>query len=188
MELTYIVIILFVVLFYGWYASIIMKRNAVLRALSGIDVQLKKRSNLLPGILKVAKKFMDKEVQLLNDVTAMRSKAHESYDPKHQDSVKKHLEHVGNLDKSLSQLMVNVENYPELKSDQTMIEAQRTFNEVEEQIAASRRFYNSSVTSLNNAIEIFPGSLIANIVGVKSMPFYEVEDSFKSPIDVDTIM
>lgn len=187
MEPVHILIVLLVML-YLWYINLIFKRNAVRRALSGIDVQLKKRSNLLPGILKIAKKFMDKEVALLEEVTAMRSKAQKSYDPKNADSVKEHLQVAGQLDKSLGQFMVNVENYPELKSDQTMINAQATFNEVEEQIAASRRFYNSAVTSLNNAVEIFPGNILANIVGVKPMPFYEADDSSKTPIDTDNYL
>lgn len=181
----FLVAIAVAVIFYIWYMSIIIKRNNVLQALSGIDVQLKKRSNLLPSILKIAKKFMEKEISLIEDVTAMRSKSQKNYDPKDQDSVKQHLGHVGQLDRSLGQFMVSVENYPELKSDQTMIKAQQTFNEVEEHIAAARRFYNASVTELNNAVEIFPGNILASLIGIKPMPFYEVDEGSKKPVDVD---
>lgn len=185
MDTLTLVIILFVGALYLWYISIVTKRNNVLKALSGIDVQLKKRSNLLPGILKIAKKFMEKEIALLENVTAMRSKTLKEYDPKDQASVKEHLTHAGKLDQSLSQFMVNVENYPELKSDQTMIKAQQTFNEVEEHIAAARRFYNAAVTSLNNSVEIFPGNILARLVNIKPMPFYEVDEASKKPVDVD---
>ena len=184
MELIYILAIV-LALGYLWYVNLIFKRNSVRRALSGIDVQLKKRSNLLPNILKIAQKFMTQEVALLEEVTRMRSKVQKDYDSKDASSIKQHLQHAGQLDKSLSQLMINVENYPELKSDQTMLNAQATFNEVEEQIAAARRFYNSAVTNLNNAVEIFPGNLIAKLAGIKSMPFYEADISAKTPIDTD---
>lgn len=184
MELIYVLAIILILL-YIWYINLIFKRNSVKRALSGIDVQLKKRSNLLPEILKIAKKFMDKEIKLLEEVTAMRSNALNSYDSKNADSVKTHLQDISKFDKSLSQFMVNVENYPELKSDQSMLNAQATFNEVEEQIAAARRFYNSAVTSLNNAVEIFPGNILAKFVGIRPMPFYETEDNSKQVIDAD---
>lgn len=184
MELIYILII-FVVGFYLWYINLVFKRNAVRRALSGIDVQLKKRSNLLPNILKIAKKFMEQEVALLKEVTALRARAQKPYDSKDAASIEQHLKAVRDLDTSVGQLMVNVENYPELKSDQTMINAQRTFNEVEEQIAAARRFYNSAVTELNNMVEIFPGNVLANLVGIKSMPFYQADKNATKPINTD---
>lgn len=185
METVTLIALVAIIIFYLWYISLVVKRNAALKALSGIDVQLKKRSNLLPNILKIAKKFMESEIDLIADVTAMRSKVNKSYNQKDNDSVKQHLDNVASLDKSLGQLMVNVENYPELKSDQTMINAQKTFNEVEENIAAARRFYNASAASLNNAVEIFPGNIIAKVVNIKSMPFYEADANAKNPIDTD---
>ena len=72
--------------------------------------------------------------------------------------------------------MVSVENYPQLKSDQTMMTAMQTYNEVEEHIAAARRFYNSAVLELNNAVEIFPSSVVALIINIKKMPFFEIEN------------
>jgi LemA protein len=84
--------------------------------------------------------------------------------------------------------MITVENYPDLKSDQTMLQAQKTYNEIEEQIAAARRFYNSAVTSLNNSIEIFPGNLLANLAKAKIMPFYETDEDSKAPIDASKFL
>ena len=84
----------------------------------------------------------------------------------------------------MGQIMVAVENYPQLKSDQTMMTAMHTYNEVEEHIAAARRFYNASVNDLKNAVEIFPGNVIAGMIGVKAdMPFFEAEASAKKAID-----
>lgn len=171
------------VLAYIWYASLIGKRNKALEALSGIDVQLKLRSNLIPNILKIAKKFMEHEKSLLEEITALRSQADQDYDKKDGDAVKEHIAAVEQLGGKMSQLMVQVEAYPDLKSDTSMLQAQQTYNEVEAKIAAARRFYNSAVTALNNSIQIFPGNIIANIANVSEMPFYEVDEASRAPVD-----
>jgi LemA protein len=184
------IIILIVVLSisYIWYASIVAKKNKVKESLSGIDVQLKKRSNLIPNILKIAKKFMEHEKELITKVTQLRSKADADYDLGDAESVKSHLKNVGALDQGLGQLMISVEAYPDLKSDKSMLQAQRTYSEVEEHIAAARRFYNASVTSLNNSIEIFPGNILANFAKAKAMPFYKTDELSKSPIDASQFL
>jgi LemA protein len=183
-----IIILAALALAYFWYASIISKRNKALEALSGIDVQLKKRSNLIPNILKIAKKFMDHEKALFVEVTRLREKLAEGYDQKDPNKVKEHLATAEDLSSKMSGFMVQVENYPDLKSDQTMIQAQQTYNEVEAQISAARRFYNSAVSALRNAIQIFPGNIIAKIAGVSSMPFYEADEESKKPIDASSIL
>lgn len=173
---------------YFWYVGIISKRNMVKESLSGIDVQLKKRSNLIPNILKIAAKFMEHEKSLIEDVTKLRTKVDQNYDRNDIESVKSHLQNVSALDQNLGKLMISVEAYPELKSQETMLQAQRTYNEVEEQISAARRFYNSSVTILNNSVEIFPGNIIAFIAGVKSMPFYKADEASTGKIDADKFL
>ncbi len=173
---------------YGWYAGIVTKKNKVFEALSGIDVQLKKRSNLIPNILEIAKKFMAHEKELLTKITELREKIEQDYDTADAAKVKQHLKDAGALDQSMGQFMIQVENYPDLKSDATMLQAQQTYNEVEEHIAAARRFYNASVTDLNNAIQIFPGNLLAGYAGAKEMPFYEADDSARQPISAADIL
>ena len=170
---------------YIWYASIISKRNKALEALSTIDVQMKMRFDLVPNILKIARKFMDHEKALLTEITALREQADASYDHKDQAAVQEHLAAAEKLTSKMGQFMVQVENYPDLKSDQTMIQAMQTYNEAEAQISAARRFYNSAVTSLNNAVQIFPGNLIGNMAGVAPMPFFEAPDAVREPIDAD---
>ena len=92
-----------------------------------------------------------------------------------------------NLDNQIAakmgQLMVNVENYPQLKADGTMMQAMQTYSEVEEHIAAARRFYNSAVNELNNAVEIFPSSLIAAMIGIKSYPFFETDEQSRQSVN-----
>lgn len=173
---------------YVWYASLIGKRNRALESLSTIDVQLKQRFDLIPNILKIAKKFLDHEKGLLTEITALREHAAAPYDKTNADAVKDHLATAQTLAGKMGNLMLSVENYPDLKSDATMIQAMQTYNEVEAQITAARRFYNSSVTELNNAVQIFPGNIIAGLAGVKAMPFFEVEEAAKAPIDAGSIL
>lgn len=84
--------------------------------------------------------------------------------------------------------MINVENYPQLKSDATMVQAMQTYAEVEEHIAAARRFYNSAVNELNNAVEIFPSSAIAGMLNIKAKPFFEVQENERRPINASDIL
>ncbi|ABX51538.1 MULTISPECIES: LemA family protein [Shewanella] len=168
---------------YLWYVSLVKKRNTALEALSGIDVQLTKRADLVPNILKIAKRFMDHEKSLLTEITELRTQLSNNYNKADPSAVKEHLVQAERLNDKMGALMVNVENYPELKSDNTMLQAMQTYNEVEAHISAARRFYNSAVSELNTAVEIFPGSIIASMASIKVMPFYEVSEAAKAPVD-----
>jgi LemA protein len=166
---------------YGIYVSLIQKRNKVKEAMSGIDVQLNKRYSLIPNILTIANKFMEHERGLMEEITALRSKA---------SGIKADANTIGekiNLDNQIAtkmgQLMVNVEQYPQLKSDETMMQAMQTYAEVEEHIAAARRFYNSAVNELNNSVEIFPSSVIAGMCGIKSYPFFEATEIARQEVN-----
>lgn len=173
---------------YFWYVSIIGKRNKALESLSGVDVQLKQRSNLIPNILKIANKMMEHERELMEEITKLRESAEKDYDPTAADQVKSHLQSSEALAGKMGQFMLRMEQYPDIKSDQTMVQAQQTYNEVEAQIAAARRFYNASVTSLNNSVQIFPGNIIASMAGVSEMPFYEADEAAKAPVDADAFL
>ena len=173
-------------LLYFWYASIISRRNKVHESFSSIDVQLKKRTDLVPNILKIASKFMDHEKSLLEEITALRTEVLKSAErgDNHQERFKLEAQ----LQDKLSGLMVSVENYPDLKSQETMVEAQRVYSDVEENISAARRSYNANVTALRNSIQIFPGSLIAAMAGVKNEPMFEIADTDRKPVDASNFL
>ena len=177
-----------VILLYVWYARIVRNKNQVYEALAGIDVQLKNRSNLIPNILSIAKKFMEHERELISSVTKLRTQSIADYDSGDAQAVKEHMELASALTSEMGKLMISVEAYPELKSDQTMQQAQLSYNEVETKIAAARRFYNSAVSQLNNSIEIFPGNIVARYANVSSMPFYEADEGSKAPVDAASIL
>ena len=187
MEILLIIIGALSLFLYIWYAKIISRRNAAQSALSSIDVQLTKRSELIPNILAIAKRFMEHEKSLIEEVTSLRAKATEGYDESNPESVAQHFSTSGALGSQMGKLMISMEAYPDLKSDTSMVTAQQTYNEVEAQIAAARRFYNSSVAELNNSIEIFPGSLLAGIANSKTMPFFEADEVALQPVNASEI-
>lgn len=161
------------ILAYLWYVSLIKKRNTCKDALSGIDVQLTKRASLIPNILKIAQKYMEHEASLLAEITSLRSQIKQSYNQGDAKQISLHLQQAELLDGNMAQLMVNIESYPELKADATLQQAILSYNEIGEHISAARRFYNAAVTELNNAVGVFPGSIIASIANVRIQPFFE---------------
>jgi len=183
-----LVILVVLITVYVLYARIIKNKNQVYEALSGIDVQLKNRNNLIPNILQIAKKFMEHEKDLISSVTELRTKSDTNYDEGDPEAVKAYMKMASALGAEMGKLMISVEAYPDLKSDKTMQQAQLSYNEIETKIAASRRFYNASVKQLNNSIEIFPGNLIAPYAKASVMPFYETDEASKAPVDASSIL
>ena len=176
-----LVVFAIVVIFglYGSYVNVIKSKNAVLEALSSIDVQLKKRYDLIPNILTIAKRFMEHERGVFEKITELRSLA-----MKAASGSQEKFKAEAMLDSQLKALMVNVENYPALKSDATMVQAMQTYNEVEEHIAAARRFYNSALTQLRNYIQIFPGSIFAGQAGAAAkFSYYETDEASKKSVN-----
>lgn len=166
---------------YMLYVGVIKKKNKVKEAMAGIDVQLKKRYDLIPNILTIANKFMEHEKSLISEITQLRTQA--SGIKSNQDTISDKINLDNSISSKMSQLIVSVENYPQLKSDQTMMQAMQTYSEVEEHIAAARRFYNSAVNELNNAVEIFPSSMIASFLDISVYPFFEADEAAKRSVN-----
>jgi LemA protein len=172
---------------YFWYATLIARRNKVNEAMSSVDVHLNQRHDLIPNIVKLAGRFMEHERELLTEVTRLREEARRPIGSTPGD-VGKRFELEGQLGQRVGQLMVSMEAYPQLKSDRPMVEAQQTWTETEAQITAARRFYNAAVNQLNNAIQIFPGPIIAAVAGVQAMPFFEAPAAARVAPDVDDLL
>jgi len=167
---------------YASYVGVIQKKNKVKEAFASIDVQLKKRYDLIPNILMMANKFMEHERSLIEDVTKLRTEALNTKSG--FSNMEQKIKIENELQSKMGQLMVSMENYPQLKSNETMVQAMQTFAEMEEQISAARRFYNAAILDLNNAIEIYPSSMFANSMGLTVLPYFEItEEKEKAPID-----
>lgn len=182
MDLNLIILVVVIGVLYYVYSQVIQRKNKVQEALASIDVQLKKRYDLIPNILTVANKFMEHERSLIEDVTNLRTEALKLRSDFSNMNEKIKLEN--DLQSKLGQLIVVAENYPQLKSNETMVQAMQTLAEVEEHIAAARRFYNAAVLNLNNSVEIFPASLFASSMGLTTLPYFEITDAKeRAPID-----
>lgn len=165
-----IAIIIVVVLIFGvgMYNSLIGKKNQVTNAFSTIDVMLKKRFDLLPNLVETVKQYMQYEGDLLTKVVELRARASNP-----DLSTAQKLDIDKELTSSVRGVLVNVENYPDLKASQNFLTLQSTWTESEEQIAAARRTYNAAVTSYNNAIMMFPGSIFAGMLNYLPMAVLE---------------
>ena len=172
---------------YLWYAAIIRRRNKVQEALSSVDVHLNQRHDLIPNIVSLAARYLAHERSLLTEVTRLREEARQTT-PTNPTALGKRFALEGELGQRVGQLLVSLEAYPELKADRPVIEAQQTWTEIEAQITASRRFYNAAVNQLNNAIQIFPGPIIAGIAGVAAMPFFEAPAAARTASTVEGIL
>lgn len=124
---------------------------------------------------------MEHERSLLEDLTKLRTEVLSI--PANYENIGKKMDLDNQIKDKMHQLMVSVENYPQLKSDATMVTAMQTYNEVEEHIAAARRFFNSAVYDLNNAVEIFPYSLFAEKYDITTQDYFKVSEEEKKRID-----
>lgn len=140
--------------------GLIGKKNQVENALAAVDVQLKRRYDLIPNLVTTVKEYMKHERGVLEDLTALRSKAIAGG---LSDKEKSELD--GEIVRRVGAIMVQVENYPELKASDNMIFLQRSLNEIEEQLAAARRAANAALTAYNNAVEMVPTCVVAGMLG-----------------------
>ena len=182
--LVWIVVAVAVVGLYIWYAAIVKRKNRVAEALSGIDVQLSQRHELIPNILAIAKRYLAHEQTLLADIARLRTTGQEKIGATDAKSIGEKFAAENQLTAGMGRLFAVAEGYPELKSEGLMIQAQSTYQEVETNVAAARRFYNSSVTDLRNACQIFPGPIVAGLAGVGAMPpFFEAPVEHRGPVN-----
>ena len=168
---------------YSTYVNVVKTKNKVDEAMASIDVQLKKRYDLMPNVLFLANKFMEHERSLIEDITKLRTSAIQlaSGDQNIQDKINLDNE----IQKKMKELFVSVENYPQLKSDNTMVQAMKTYADVEEHIAAARRFYNAAVRDLKNVVQIWPSSTFAASMGISGdIPYFEAASEVeRAPIN-----
>jgi len=180
-----IVVILIIVLVLGVmsiYNGLINKKNQVNNAFGGMDVQLKMRYDLIPNLVAAVQKYTSHERELLTKITELRTKAM-SPDLTTDDRV----ELDNQISSAVKSISVAVENYPDLKASQNFIELQKALNEVEAQIAASRRAYNAAVTDFNNGIEMFPGNLTAGMMAMKAKQVFIAVEAERENVNVKNL-
>jgi len=154
----------------GIFNSLVRLRNQVKNAWSQIDVQLKRRHDLIPNLIETAKGYMKHERETLQSLTEARSRAMGA------DGIGEKIKAEGQLSEAMGKFFVVVENYPDLKASQNFLALQEELSTTENRIAYSRQGYNDQVLFLNNKIQMFPSSIIAGMFHFKEEEFFEIED------------
>jgi LemA protein len=164
------------------YNSLVAKKNNVEQAFSTIDVLLKKRSDLIPNLVASVQQYKEFEQNTLVEVTRLRSRVmsrgvgrNERVDLENQ------------ISRSLGNILALAENYPDLKANEQFSQLQAAIYEIEEQISAARRFYNSAVTEYNNGIEMFPSNLIASSMNYHRRRLFESTEQERQNVDVNAL-
>ena len=165
-----VVLLLWVV---GVYNKLVRLMNAVKNAWSQIDVQLKRRHDLIPNLVETAKGYMQHERETLENVVKARNLAQgasqKEAGPAEQGAVE------SGLNKALSSFFVVVERYPDLKANQNFLVLQEELSSTENRISFARQAYNDSVMTFNNSVQMFPGNMVAGMFNFKKADFFEVE-------------
>ncbi len=160
------------------YNSLVNFRNRVNEAWSDIDVQLKRRYDLIPNLVNTVKGYATHESGVFEKVTVARAQAMQAGNA-HDKAEAENM-----LSQTLKSLFAVAEAYPELKANQNFLELQRELSDTENKIQASRRFYNGNVLELNNKIDMFPSNIIAGVFHFEKKEFFEVAEAEKEVVQV----
>ena len=174
-----VIVALVVIYFISTYNSFVKLRNQAEEANAGIDVHLKQRYDLIPNLVETVKGYAKHEKETLIEVTKMRTGVPQNANMEQLQEVS------NNLQALAKQLDVVVERYPELKADTSFVELQRASRDVEENLQAARRMYNSNVSYYNQKREVFPSSIVANHYHLEKALFFEVEEIKRSDVKMD---
>ena len=174
-----IVVLLFAVYVVAAYNRFIILRNRIREALSGIDVQLKRRTDLIPNLVSTVKGYAKHEREVFQNVTKARSALLSAR------SLGEKAEANNMITSALKSLFAVAEAYPDLKASTNFQDLQRQLEDTEDKIAYSRQFYNSNVLDYNNKIAVFPGNVIASVFGFKENEFFQTAAEEKKNVKVD---
>ncbi|OWW25046.1 hypothetical protein B4Q04_10885 [Zobellia sp. OII3] len=166
------------------YNKIVKNKNQIDFALKNIDVQLKKRFEALPNLVAVLKKYMSHEKGIFEKIAELRVAIQNSKNRNEQLEAEQELSHL------LGGINLTVENYPELKTNESVIHLQRSINEYAEQISASQRAYNGAVLNYNDSITVFPNNIVAKLFGFSKEEYISIisnEEERRNP-DLNTIL
>jgi len=175
------------IIMYNRFVSLV---NRTKEAWADIDVQLKRRYDLIPNLVETVKGYAAHERETFDEVTNARTKATQmtiDVDKVTPEQIKAFEEAELGLSQSLSKLLAVAENYPQLKANENFLELQRELSDTENKIQAARRFYNGNVRDLNTGLEQFPGNIMANMFHFQKMEFFELaedEQVAKEPVQV----
>lgn len=181
MNMTWIVVIaaaVIILYFVGVYNHLVVLRTRIEEALSGIDVQLKRRADLIPNLVETVKGYAKHEKDVLENVTKARSALMNA------GSMQEKAQADNMLTGALKSLFAVAEAYPDLKANKNFEELQKQLEDTEDKVAYSRQFYNSNVLSYNSKVQMFPTNIIASMFGFKGYEFFKAGEDDKKDVKV----
>ena len=173
-----VVAILLIFIFFGYYNRFVLLGNRIDNSLSQINVQLKRRADLIPNLVESVKGYMKHEKAAIKAVTDARKALVGA------KGVEQKVKADRKLESALKTIFAIAENYPDLKANTNFLELQRELAATEDKIAYSRQYYNDSILTYNNLCKTFPGVLFANLYGKKAREYLQIAESEKKKIDV----
>lgn len=163
-----VIVVLILLWFFATYNSLIVLRNRVKDQWAQIDVQLKRRADLIPNLVETVKGYAKHEKGTLEDVVKARNTFVAAKTPEEE------MKASGELTQALSKLMMLSEAYPDLKANQNFMSLQNDLKDAEDRISTMRQFYNDTVLKYNNKVEMIPSNIVANICHFKKEAFFEI--------------
>ena len=176
-----VIVVVIVAVLAGMYNGLVRRRNQVDNSWSQIDVQLKRRHDLIPNLVESVKDYMAYEQETLTNVTKARAAAIEA--GKQGPQAQAQAENA--LTDTLKSLFAVAENYPDLKANQNVMQLQEELTSTENKIAFARQFYNDSVLTYNNSTQTFPSNIIAGMFNFTQRQFFEAPESDRAVPTVD---
>lgn len=173
------VVALIVIMFIYYYNKFVVLGNRIDNSLSQIDVQLKKRADLVPNLINSVKGYVKHEKGVIKEVTDARKALLSAGD------LKERAKAGGELQHALKSLFAIAENYPNLKANENFLQLQQELASIEDKISYARQYYNDSILSYNNSVERFPGMMFAKMYGKKEKSFLEIPAEEKAVPKVD---
>lgn len=158
------------------YNTLVRNTNLVAEGLSGVDVQLTRRAELIPNLIETVKGYMAHERELLESIAQLHARSMSANEPGER------LKAEGLLGQALGKVLALAEAYPELKASANFAELQRALADIESELQLARRYYNGAVRTLNNSVETFPSNLVAGFFGFAKAEFFEAEDETKREV------
>lgn len=161
----------------GLYNNLVRMRNNRDNAFANIDVQLKQRHDLVPQLVSTVKGYASHEKTVLENVTNARTAAMSA------NNINDKIQAENKLSSALANLKVSLEAYPDLKANQNFLQLQTEISDIENKLAASRRFFNSATKELNNAVQTFPANILAGMFGFHKEPMFEIPATDRASLD-----
>jgi len=172
--LVWIIVILAVLIagiFILYYNKFIIKGNRIDNSLAQIDVQLKKRADLVPNLMETVKAYAKHEKSIIAEVTKARKELVGA------KSLPAKVKAGDKLQDALKSVFAIAENYPKLRANENFLHLQQELSAIEDKVAYARQFYNDSILDFNNSIKVFPGKMFASLYGVKQRPYLEITEA-----------